>query len=85
MPGASLIDVARGGRQGVLVGGTRRRRRRASRGDIDLLDLPVGARLRFGEEAVVEVTEVRNPCTQLDGLQPGLMAATLERDNRGSL
>lgn len=52
---------------------------------IDLLDLPVGARLRLGEEAVVEVTGLRNPCVQLDGLQPGLMAATLEPDGRGSL
>lgn len=52
---------------------------------IDLLDLPVGARLRLGEEAVVEVTGLRNPCVQLDGLQPGLMAATLEPDGRGGL
>ena len=52
---------------------------------IDLLGLPVGARLRLGEEAVVEITGLRNPCAQLDGLQPGLMAATLERDDRGGL
>jgi MOSC domain-containing protein YiiM len=52
---------------------------------IDLLDLPAGARLLLGEAAVVEVTGLRNPCTQLDGLQPGLMAATLGRDENGEL
>ncbi len=52
---------------------------------VDLLALPVGARLSLGDEAVVEVTGLRNPCTQLDGIQPGLMAATLDRDGEGSL
>jgi MOSC domain-containing protein YiiM len=52
---------------------------------VDLLGLPAGARLRLGEDAVVEVTGLRNPCIQLDGIQPGLMAATLSRDERGSL
>jgi MOSC domain-containing protein YiiM len=52
---------------------------------VDLLALPTGARLRLGDAAVVEVTGLRNPCTQLDGIQPGLMAATLERDARGGL
>ena len=47
---------------------------------IDLLDLPQGTRLRLGESAVVEITGLRNPCYQLDGLQPGLMEAVLERD-----
>ncbi len=47
---------------------------------IDLLGLPRGARLWLGDEAVVEVTGLRNPCTQLDGLQPGLMEAVLLRD-----
>ena len=47
---------------------------------VDLLALPLGARLRLGESAVVEITGLRNPCYQLDGLQPGLMEAVLERD-----
>jgi MOSC domain-containing protein YiiM len=34
---------------------------------------------------VVELTGLRNPCAQLDGLQPGLMAATLARDAAGAL
>ena len=52
---------------------------------IDLLALPQGARLHIGEEAVVEVTGLRNPCTQLDGIQAGLMNAVLERDADGQL
>src|SRR5438105_15556259 len=35
---------------------------------IDLLGLPTGTRLRFGEAATVQVTGLRNPCTQLDGI-----------------
>ena len=52
---------------------------------VDLLGLPTGARLHLGDEAVVEVTGLRNPCIQLDQLQPGLMAATLRRDEFGNL
>jgi MOSC domain-containing protein YiiM len=52
---------------------------------VRLLELPTGTRLRLGCVAVVELTGLRNPCTQLDGIQPGLMAATLERDSDGAL
>ena len=52
---------------------------------VDLLRLPVGTRLRLGDEAVVELTGLRNPCTQLDGFQPGLMAAVLGRTPEGAL
>jgi MOSC domain-containing protein YiiM len=52
---------------------------------IDLLSLPSGTRLRLGDAAIIEVTGLRNPCRQLDGLRPGLMAATLDRDAEGNL
>jgi 8-oxo-dGTP pyrophosphatase MutT (NUDIX family) len=52
---------------------------------LDLLALPAGSRLHLGETAVVEITGLRNPCAQLDGIQPGLMAATLDRDADGRL
>jgi MOSC domain-containing protein YiiM len=52
---------------------------------VDLLGLPTGTRLRLGDAAIVEVTGLRNPCGQLDGLQKGLMAATLDRDAEGNL
>lgn len=44
---------------------------------LDLLDLPFGTLLRLGADAVVELTGLRNPCTQLDGVRQGLMAAVL--------
>ncbi len=52
---------------------------------VDLLALPTGTRLRLGPDAAVEVTGLRNPCRQLDGVQEGLMAAVLGRDEDGSL
>ena len=52
---------------------------------VDLLGLAAGTRLYLGGEAVVEVTGLRNPCAQLDKIQTGLMAATLDRDERGNL
>lgn len=52
---------------------------------VDLLGLPTGTRLHIGTNAVVKVTGLRNPCTQLDGLQPGLMEAVLDRDVNGEL
>jgi hypothetical protein len=44
-----------------------------------------GARLCLGDTAVIEVTGLRNPCSQLDRIQRGLMGATLERGKDGSL
>jgi MOSC domain-containing protein YiiM len=52
---------------------------------VDLLGLPTGTLLHLGGTAVVEVTGLRNPCAQLNGIRPGLMAATLGRDGRGKL
>jgi MOSC domain-containing protein YiiM len=52
---------------------------------IDLLNLPKGTRLHLGDAAVIEVTGLRNPCRQLNKLQPGLMEATLARDVAGNL
>ena len=52
---------------------------------VDLLGLPAGARLRLGGSAVVEVTGLRDPCSQLDRFRPGLMAAVLGRGAGGNL
>ena len=51
--------------------------------DVDMLGLPAGALLCLGASAVVQITGLRNPCSQLDDLQPGLMQACLGRDARG--
>lgn len=52
---------------------------------IDLLGLPTGTRLHLGDSAVIEVTGLRNPCSQLDKFQRGLTAAVLDRDAAGNL
>ncbi len=52
---------------------------------LDLHGLAPGARLTLGNEAEIEVTGLRNPCKQLDGLIPGLMAAVLDRSIEGEL
>ena len=51
---------------------------------IDLPNLPAGSVLSIGN-AVIEVTGLRDPCVQMDRYRPGLMAATLGRDSRGTL
>ena len=43
-----------------------------------LLDLPTGARLRIGA-AVVEITGLRNPCSQIDKFQQGLMGRLIDK------
>jgi MOSC domain-containing protein YiiM len=52
---------------------------------LDLLALPTGTRLQLGSDALIEITGLRNPCRQLDGIQPGLMDATLDRGPGGEL
>ena len=52
---------------------------------IDLLALPKGTLLHLGESAIVQVTGLRNPCSQLDALRPGLLNAVLDRDANGAL
>ncbi|MDA3803255.1 MOSC domain-containing protein [Clavibacter sp. CT19] len=52
---------------------------------VPLLDLPLGTRLHLGAEAVVEVTGLRNPCIQIDGLGGGTMKAVLGRDADGNV
>ena len=52
---------------------------------LDLLALPTGTRLLLGDDAVVELTGLRNPCVQLNRFRPGLMAAVLDRDTEENL
>jgi MOSC domain-containing protein YiiM len=53
--------------------------------DLALLDLPVGTKLRLGEEAIIELTGLRNPCVQIDRFQRGLLGAVLDRDADGRI
>ncbi|MFH8469581.1 MOSC domain-containing protein [Streptomyces sp. NPDC017991] len=50
---------------------------------IDLLGLPAGTLLRLGDEAVVEVTGLRNPCAQIDTFRKGLMKQVVGRGEDG--
>ncbi|MEU6018074.1 MOSC domain-containing protein [Streptomyces sp. NPDC047515] len=50
---------------------------------VDLLALPVGALLHLGDEAVVEVTGLRNPCLQIDSFKDGLLKQVVGRDATG--
>ena len=52
---------------------------------LDLLALPRGTRLRFGVEAEIELTGLRNPCSQIEAFRKGLLAAVLDRDAAGGL
>jgi hypothetical protein len=52
---------------------------------IDLLGLAAGTILHIGPQASVRITGLRNPCSQIDKFQKGLMAATLARDSAGKL
>jgi MOSC domain-containing protein YiiM len=79
---AELIDELRA--QGFEMAPGKMGENVTTRG-VDLLGLPTGTQLRLGDAAVVEVTGLRNPCHQLNGLQMGLMAATLDRDAEGNL
>jgi MOSC domain-containing protein YiiM len=79
---AELHDTLR--EQGFAVSAGQMGENVTTRG-VDLLGLPTGARLRLGDTAIVEITGLRNPCAQLDRIHPGLMAATLERAQDGSL
>ena len=48
-----------------------------------LLRLPAGTRLRFGPDAVVELTGLRNPCVQIENFQPGLLGHCVEKGPDG--
>jgi MOSC domain-containing protein YiiM len=52
---------------------------------LDLLGLPLGTILSLPSGARIELTGLRNPCTQLNGHSPGLMNAMIDRADDGAL
>jgi MOSC domain-containing protein YiiM len=52
---------------------------------IDLLALPQGTILRFGESAAIEITGLRNPCAQINTFEPGLLKSVIARDDAGDV
>ena len=52
---------------------------------IDLLALPQGTVLRLGADAVVQVTGLRNPCSQIEAFQAGLLANVVGKADNGEI
>ncbi len=52
---------------------------------VDLLSLPTDTVLRLGDRAEVRLTGLRNPCRQIDDLQPGLLKQVLGKDEDGHI
>lgn len=52
---------------------------------INLLKLPQNTTLHIGQDVIIRITGLRNPCKQLNGIKTGLMKAVLDRDNNGKL
>lgn len=50
-----------------------------------LRTLPLGARLHLGDDAIVEVTGLRSPCSLINGYQRGLMKTLIGTDAAGTL
>jgi MOSC domain-containing protein YiiM len=46
---------------------------------LDLRALPLGTLLRIGDEAAVELTGLRTPCSKIDRFLPGLLKQVVER------
>jgi MOSC domain-containing protein YiiM len=46
---------------------------------VNLRSLSLGTKLLLGGDAIVEVTGLRNPCSQIEAFRSGLLAAVLER------
>ncbi|MGC0372571.1 MOSC domain-containing protein [Streptomyces sp. SAI-229] len=47
---------------------------------VDLLGLPTGALLHLGEQAVLEVTGLRNPCSKINDFRKGLLGEVFALD-----
>lgn len=51
---------------------------------IDLLNLPKNTQLKIGN-AIIEITGLRNPCSQLNDLRPGLMNELVFKDQENEI
>jgi MOSC domain-containing protein YiiM len=88
MPGERVEDAIEAAKalkpQGINTILTRLGENITTRG-VDLLRLPVDTELRIGPSAIVRLTGLRNPCTQLDVFQSGLLSAVLDRTSEGDV
>lgn len=52
---------------------------------LDLLGLRKGTKLYLGDNAVVEVTGLRNPCEQINTFQDGMLSLCVYKDENGNI
>jgi MOSC domain-containing protein YiiM len=52
---------------------------------LDVLALTTGTLLHIGEDAVIRVTGLRNPCVQIDRFRAGMLKACLAKDDQGEV
>ena len=52
---------------------------------LDALTLPTGTLLRIGDDALLGLTGIRNPCVQIEARFPGLLKRMVHRDDSGPL
>ena len=52
---------------------------------IDILGLPTGTLLHLGEDAVVELTGLRNPCSQIEAYEKGLLKQVVSKTDTGEI
>lgn len=52
---------------------------------VQLLDLPTGSVLRIGDDVLVALTGLRNPCKQIEEFQTGLLGKVAYKDTQGRL
>lgn len=50
---------------------------------LDILDLPTGTTLALGDDALITLTGLRNPCGQMNGFADGLLKKLVYRDESG--
>ncbi len=78
---AELLDELNGA--GFSVGPGQLGENITTRG-IDLPSLPRETKLSIGNEVIVELTALRNPCVQIDEFQKGLLKETIHIDDNGN-
>jgi MOSC domain-containing protein YiiM len=79
---AELLDEL--ANQGFKVGPADLGENITTRG-VDLLALPRGTVLKLGADVELQVTGLRNPCSQIDKFQPGLLKAVLGKGPNGEV
>ena len=79
---AELLDELRGAGFAVVPGDLGENI--TTRG-VDLLSLSTGTTLRLGEDVLLAVTGLRNPCRQIEDFESGLLQRVLVRDGDGRI